>query len=146
MDRIIMKTTFPFAGPAAILLPAIVLLSLATLGCGGYSSSSGSGSGAMAAGNPSIVGPLVPNMATAGSSGFTLTVNGSGFVSQSVIYWNATAHTTQFMTSGQLTTSITPAEVMNAGTVSVFVKNPGGTGIYSNQMASVSNTVNFTVQ
>jgi hypothetical protein len=34
--------------------------------------------------------------------------------------------------------------VMTAGTVSVYVRNPGGT--YSNQMPSVSNTVDFTVQ
>jgi hypothetical protein len=140
-----MKAKFPFARPitvSAMLLLAVVFLSVTSLGCGGYSS--GSGSNVMAAGSPSIAGPLVPNIATAGSGEFTLTVNGSGFVNQSVIYWNATAHTTQFMTSGQLTTSITPAEVMTAGTVSVYVRNPGGT--YSNQMPSVSNTVDFTVQ
>jgi len=28
----------------------------------------------------------------------------------------------------------------------VFVKNPGGTGIYNNQLPQNSNMVNFTVQ
>src|SRR5438034_2375837 len=104
---IIMKTILPF-------LTSIVLLTLFTLGCGGYGSSSGSGSGAMAAGAPNIANPLVPNTATAGSAAFTLTVNGSGFVGGSVIYWNSTAHTTQFMTNGQLTTPITAAEIAAA--------------------------------
>jgi len=137
-----MKTIISF--PAKIILTAIVLLF--ALGCGGYGSGSGSGSGAMAAGTPNIAPPLVPNMTTVGSPGFTLTVNGSGFVSGSVIYWNSTAHTTQFMTSGQLTTPIASSEIATAGTVPVYVRNPGGTGIYMNQTGQNSNTVDFTVQ
>ena len=129
-----------------LFLTTIVLLALFALGCGGYGSGSGSGSGAMAAGTPSIAAPLVPNTATAGSAGFTLTVNGSGFVGASVIYWNATAHTTQFMTSGQLTTPISATEIATAGTIPVYVRNPGGTGIYMNQTGQNSNIVNFTVQ
>jgi hypothetical protein len=127
-------------------LSTIALLSLFALGCGGYGSGSSSGSGSMAAGAPHIAEPLVPNTATAGSAGFTLTVNGSGFVGGSVIYWNTTAHTTQMMTSGQLTTAITAAEVATADTVPVHVQNPGGTGIYNNQPAQSSNIVDFTVQ
>src|SRR2546428_5302299 len=100
----------------------------------------------MAAGPPNIMPPLVPNTPTAGSAGFTLTVNGSGFVSGSVIYWNTTAHTTQMMTSGQLTTAISASEIAAAGMVPVHVQNPGGTGIYNNQPAQNSNTVNFTVE
>jgi hypothetical protein len=122
----------------------ILLLAACALGCGGYGS--GSGSGSMAAGAPHVVAPLVPNTATAGSAAFTLTVNGSGFVSQSVVYWNSTAHTTTFVTSSQLTAAISAADVANAGAVPVFVKNPGGTGIYNNQPAQNSNMVNFTVQ
>jgi hypothetical protein len=134
-----MKTILP-------LLATIVLLTLFTLGCGGYGSGSGSGSGSMAAGAPNIANPLVPNTATAGSVAFTLTVNGSGFVNGSVIYWNSTAHTTQFMTNGQLTTPISATEVATAGSVPVYVKNPGGTGIYNNQPGQSSNTVTFMVQ
>ena len=33
-------------------------------------------------------GSLSPSSATAGSEGFTLTVNGSGFISTSVVRWN----------------------------------------------------------
>jgi hypothetical protein len=50
------------------------------------------------------------------------------------------------MTNGQLITSISAADVATAGSVPVFVKNPGGTGIYNNQPGQSSNTVTFTVQ
>jgi hypothetical protein len=133
-----MKTQFLF--PATV-----VLLTLFVLGCGGYGSGSSSGSGSMAAGAPSIMAPLVPNTATAGGAAFTLTVNGGGFVGGSVIYWNSAALTTQFMTSGQLTAPITTADIATAGTVPVYVKNPGGTGIYNSQPGQKSNTVTFTV-
>ena len=130
-----------------ILLPltTMVLLALFAVGCGGYGSGSSSGSGSMAAGAPNVMNPLVPNTATAGSAGFTLTVNGTGFVSGSVIYWNSTAHTTQFMTNSQLTTPVSAAEIATAGSVPVYVKNPGGTGIYNTQPGQSSNTVTFTV-
>jgi hypothetical protein len=126
-----------------IFLSTIILLAIVALGCGGYGS--GSGSGSMAAGAPSIAA-IVPNTATVGSPGFTLTVNGSGFVTGSVIYFSSTAHMTQVVTNGQLTTSISAAEVATAGAVPVHVSNPGGTGIYMNQAAQNSNTVNFMVQ
>ena len=122
----------------------IILLTAFAVGCGGYGS--GSGSGSMAAGAPRIAAPLVPNTATAGSSAFILTVNGSGFVGQSVVYWNSTARTTTFVTSSQLTAAISADDVANAGDVPVFVKNPGGTGIYNHQPPQNSNMVNFTVQ
>jgi hypothetical protein len=127
-----------------IFLPTIVLLTISILGCGGYGS--GSGSGTMAVGAPSISAPLVPNTAPAGAAAFTLTVNGSGFVSQSVVYWNQMAKTTTFVTTGQLTAPVSGSEIATAGTVPVYVRNPGGTGIYMNQMGQNSNTVNFTVQ
>jgi hypothetical protein len=128
-----------------VFLSTIILLAIVALGCGGYGSGSGSGSGSMAAGAPSIAA-LVPNTTTAGSNGFILTVNGSGFVTGSVIYWSSTAHMTQVVTNGQLTTSISAAEVATAGTVPVHVSNPGGTGIYMNQSGQNSNTMNFMVQ
>ena len=127
-----------------IFLPTIVLLTISILGCGGYGS--GSGSGTMAAGAPSVSAPLVPNTATAGAAGFTLTVNGSGFASQSVVYWNSMAKTTTFVTTGQLTAPVSASDIATAGVVPVYVRNPGGTGIYMNQMGQNSNIVNFTVQ
>ena len=91
----------------------IVLLTACALGCGGTVPATGSGS--MAPGAPSITAPLVPNTVTAGSAAFTLTVNGSGFVGQSVVNWNGTAQTTTFVTSNQLTAAIPAADVATAG-------------------------------
>jgi hypothetical protein len=122
----------------------LVLLTLSALGCGGYGS--GSGSGAMAAGAPSIAAPLVPNIATAGSAAFVLTVNGSGFVGQSVVVFNSQQRPTTFVTSSQITAAISASDIATAGVMPVYVSNPGGTGIYMNQAGQNSNMVNFTVQ
>jgi hypothetical protein len=73
---------------------------------------------------------LAPSSATAGGSGFTLTVNGTNFVSGSVVRWGGVDRTTSFGSSTQLTASITAADIATAGTVAVTVFNPtpgGGT-------------------
>ena len=119
----------------------ILLLTLFALGCG-YSKSS---SGTMAATAPSIT-QLIPNSAMSGGQAFTLTVNGSNFVNGAVVYWNGTPRTTTFVMAGQVTAAISAADIANpAAMVPVFVKNPGGTGIYMNQGGQSSNTMFFTV-
>jgi len=78
---------------------------------------------------PSIIS-LSPPTATTGGTGFTLTVNGAGFVNGSVVRWNGADHTTAFINDGQLTVSVSPADIAAAGIVSVTVFNPvpgGGT-------------------
>jgi hypothetical protein len=77
---------------------------------------------------PSINQPLVPMTVAPGSQGFTLTVNGTGFVSGAVVYWNGAPLPTTFITSSQLTASVPAANVKKAGTASVTVTNqaPGG--------------------
>ena len=120
-----------------------VLLSLAVLGCGGYSNNNRSGN--MAAGTPALT-ELVPNNMTAGGGAFTLTVNGSNFVNGTTVFWNGSARTTMFALPGQVTAAISAADIANSGTASVLVKNPGGTGIYMNQPGAPSNTLTFTVE
>jgi hypothetical protein len=116
-----------------------LLLSLA-LGCG-YSSS---GKGTVAAGAPSITA-LAPNSTAVGGAAFTLTVNGSNFASGAAVYWSGTSRTTTFVSSSKLTADITAADISTAQTVLVYVKNPGGTGIYMNQGGQSSASVNFTI-
>ena len=118
----------------------VLLLTISALGCG-Y----GSHSGTMAAGAPAVA-QLMPNTATAGGMGFTLTVNGSNFASGAVVYWNGSPRTTMFATGGQVSTVISAADIATAGTIPVYVKNPGGTGIYMNQGGQNSNTMNFAVK
>jgi hypothetical protein len=121
----------------------ILALTISVLGCGGYGS--GSGSGSMAAGAPNI-SALMPNSAKTTDPAFTLTVNGSGFVGGSVIYWNGSPRTTAFVMGGQVTTPISTADIAAPATIPVYVLNPGGTGTYSNQPGQRSNTMTFTVQ
>ncbi len=116
----------------------LLLLTIVALGCGYTKPSNSMGGGG---GTPTITS-LMPNSATAGDPAFTtLTVNGSNFIGSSVVYWNATAKTTTFVTSGQLTVSMTPADTMNACspappcTVQVYVRTSGGAyggGVNSN--------------
>jgi IPT/TIG domain len=118
----------------------VLLLTISALGCG-Y----GSHSGMMAAGAPAVA-QLMPNTANAGGMGFTLTINGSNFASGAVIYWNGSPRTTMFATGSQVSTAISAADIATAGTIPVYVKNPGGTGSYMNQAGQNSNTLDFTVQ
>ena len=73
---------------------------------------------------------LSPTSAAAGGAAFTLTVNGTGFVSTSVVKFNGAAKTTTFVSATQLTAAITAADIATAGTATVTVTNPapgGGT-------------------
>src|SRR5207248_1193680 len=74
------------------------------------------------------INSLSPTCATAGGSGFTLTVNGTNFVSGSTVNWNGTALTTAFVSATQLTATVPAALITSAGTASVTVVTPcGGT-------------------
>lgn len=81
---------------------------------------------------PLINAPLVPGQKAPGAAAFTLTVNGTGFVSGAVVNWNGNARTTTFVKSTQLTASITATDIATAGTASVTVSNPAPGGGLSN--------------
>ena len=82
------------------------------------------------------VSSLSPNSVTAGSAGFTLQVNGSGFQSSSTVQWNGTALQTGFSSANQLLASITANLAASQGTASITVATPG---------AATSNAVTFTI-
>jgi hypothetical protein len=71
---------------------------------------------------------LYPASARAGSGSVTLTVEGSGFVSNSIVRWNGFARTTKFVDGKRLTAVIDTADVAEAGSVlvTVFNTSPGG--------------------
>jgi hypothetical protein len=71
---------------------------------------------------------MTPSSVSAGTAGFTITVNGSGFVSTSVVQWNGNARTTTFVNATQLTAAITAADVQTASVVNVSVRNPAPGG------------------
>jgi hypothetical protein len=126
-----------------------LLLTIACVGCGGYSSPSSSSTPPAPGVKPAIM-QLVPNTANAGDPGFTLTVNGSDFAGAAVVNWNGTAQTTTRMTGSQLIATIPAAAVATAGTAAVTVTNPatpGSGGIYGNggTNAATSSTMMFTI-
>jgi hypothetical protein len=81
---------------------------------------------------PLINQPLVPDATVPGGPGFTLTVNGTGFVSASVVNWNGSARATTFVNSSQLTAAILASDIATANTASVTVVNPSPGGGESN--------------
>ncbi len=110
-------------------LLAIVIFSI---GCG-YGSHSNYMTGGV--GGPQVT-QLQPNMAQSGSGPITLTVTGSGFGTDSVVYWNMVAQSSSYVSSTQVTAQISAADLMNAGMVPVYVRSGGKN----------SNSVTFTVQ
>jgi hypothetical protein len=87
---------------------------------------------------PVINDPLVPTAVAPGGSGFTLTVNGTGFVQGSVVSWNGSPRTTLVVGGSQLTAAIPATDIANAGTASVTVVNPSPGG-------GASNVANFSI-
>lgn len=79
-----------------------------------------------------------PANRAAGSPAFTLTVNGTNFVSTSKVSWNGVQRATIFVSPTQLRTTIGAAEIATAGVRQVRVVNPGPGG-------GTTGALNFTV-
>jgi hypothetical protein len=67
---------------------------------------------------------IAPVAAAAGGPGFTLTLNGTRFVTSSVVRWNGNARPTTFISSTQLTAAIGAADIAAVGTAQVTVETP----------------------
>ncbi len=81
---------------------------------------------------PLINQPLVPDTIRPGAAGFTLTVNGTGFVSGAAVHWNGHARTTTFVSNSQVKAAILSSDVAARGTASVQLVNPTPGGGASN--------------
>ncbi len=81
---------------------------------------------------PLINLPLVPDATAPGGPQFTLTVNGTGFVSNSTVNWNTTPLATTFVSRSQLTAVVPAADIAKASTGWVTVVNPAPGGGTSN--------------
>lgn len=113
-----------------ICIPASVVLIAA---CGGGSSSSTTTTNPV----PAITG-LSPASVTAGAAAQTLAINGTNFLSGSTVTYDGVAHAATFVSSTQLTISLSTSDQATAGSYPVVVTNssPGG---------GSSNAVDFTV-
>jgi hypothetical protein len=74
---------------------------------------------------PFISQPLVPTSVAPGGPGFTLTVQGAGFVPGAAIDWNGAALATTFVSNEELTATVPAGNIASARTASLTVVNPG---------------------
>jgi uncharacterized repeat protein (TIGR01451 family) len=96
---------------------------------------------------PLITQPLVPDTAVPGGTPFTLTVNGTGFVTGATVNWNGSPRTTTFVSGSRLTAAITAADIAGTKTVSITVTNPGAPALSNVVFLTVRNpatSVSFT--
>ena len=80
---------------------------------------------------PAISG-ISPAFTNAGGAVFTLTINGSGFIASSTVYWGASTLTTTYVSATQLTAQVPAADTATAGTISITVQTPAPGGGTSN--------------
>jgi hypothetical protein len=122
-------------------LSLVVLLTLVATGCGGYGSNY-KAPGAMTA--ASRISALSPSNTGVGASSFILTVNGSGFSANSMVFFNGVAQPSTFVNAAEITAMISASEVATTGTMPVYVRVSSGGGMYG-PVSQNSNTVNFAV-
>jgi uncharacterized repeat protein (TIGR01451 family) len=83
------------------------------------------------------ISSLSPESAAPSGAAFTLTVNGTGFISGAAVQWNGTALSTSFVSATQLSASVPATLIASAGMATISVVNPG---------AVTSGGVGFTIQ
>jgi uncharacterized protein (TIGR03437 family) len=79
------------------------------------------------AGTMPAIAQLSPSSINAGTA-FTLTVNGSNFLSNAAVNFNGAAQATTHVSANQITAQIPASADMSSGTVPVTVTNPGTAG------------------
>jgi uncharacterized repeat protein (TIGR03803 family) len=87
---------------------------------------------------PAITPPFIPASLPVGSAPQALTINGTGFLASSTATYNGIAHTTTYVSTSQITISLTTADLATVGSFPVVVSNPAPGG-------GASGPVNFTV-
>ena len=68
-------------------------------------------------------------------------VNGSNFVSSSVVNWSGAALTTTYVSASQITAAVPAADIASAGTANITVTNPApGGGTSGSVLFTISGT------
>jgi hypothetical protein len=121
----------------------IVLLAAAGVGCG-YSKPA---TMPQQPGTMPTIAQLTPPSTAAGSSTFTLTVQGTNFNSNAVVNFNGKPMTTTFDSAIEVKATIPASAVSTTATVPVTVTNPGKPGgLYGGgTAAATSAAMNFTI-
>jgi hypothetical protein len=75
-----------------------------------------------------VLASISPTSVTGGGAGFTLTLSGSGFVSNSVVRWGGGDRTTTYISATELQAAILSADIAVGGEAQVTVFNPAPAG------------------
>jgi hypothetical protein len=75
---------------------------------------------------PPTIASLSPSSTAAGGPGFTLTVNGTNFVSGAKVNWGTTALATTVVSASKITALVPAGQIVTAGKVNVSVVTAGG--------------------
>jgi YVTN family beta-propeller protein len=127
-----LATTFVGAAQVTAVVPGGDLAVAGTVAVTVFNSAPGGGASSaltFTINNPIAVQTSIsPTFATLGGAGFTLTVNGSNFLSGSVVRWNGVALATTFLSGTQLTAAVPAGDLASAAAASITVFNstPGG--------------------
>lgn len=90
-------------------------------------------------GNPvPILTALSTSDTTAGGSAFVMTVQGSSFISGSVVEWNGSPRSTTFVSATQLNANILASDIAQPGTAQITVANPSPGGGSSSSLPFIT--------
>jgi hypothetical protein len=130
-------------GENSMKLSIVLLLAAISVGCG-YSPKPTT---PQQPGTTPTITQLVPPSTAAGSSQFTLEVDGTNFGGQAFVTFGGVKMTTTPVSATKVMATIPPTAVMNSGTAAVTVTNPGTPGgqYGGGTAAATSTAMNFTI-
>lgn len=78
-----------------------------------------------------VISYLNPPSAPAGGPGFTLTLNGGNFENTDYVLWNGMVRGATYISSSQMTVTVTAADLAQSDNIDLYVVNPSTTGARS---------------
>jgi hypothetical protein len=118
----------PFLLPFSFFIAGFLIS--VSIGCGGGSAAGTTPTGLGTPTPPAAAAPAItsiaPSSIPAGSAGFSLQIDGSGFVTGSVASWNGTKLTTTFVSATELMAAVPASLAASGGTFAIAVANPDG--------------------
>lgn len=127
------RVTFLFSFAVVLALQCV-----AACGGGGYSSPPPTSYPAP------TVSSISPSSEVAGAAAFTLTVNGTNFVSSSAVQWNGSGRPTTYVSSTQVQAQIGASDISAPASVNIAVTNPSPGGGMSGSAAFTVLSVGVT--
>jgi hypothetical protein len=113
----------------------LLLASAFILGCGGDPAGNHDPHSIVSISAPPSITQLDPDSVPVNSVPFTVTVNGTNFGGDAIVFWNGNPLSTRFVTPQQLLAVLTDTDLDFAGLIPVYVRTGGQN----------SNTVDFNL-